>query len=488
MVKEQFRETDVAKKISHICFGMKSAEQMRQQAHIQVVSKNLYSQDTKHTPLAYGVLDHRMGTSEKDRPCLTCGKNLADCLGHYGYLDLELPCFHVGYFKATIGILQMICKTCSRIMLTKEEKLQFMDYLKRPNLAYLQKRGLKKKISDKCRKRTVCLNCSAFNGPVKKCGLLKIIHEKYKTTKKVVDAFVSDFLQSFDIAIEHNKLVEPLLTRAQENLNPLVVLNLFRRISEEDIPLLLMNPEAGKPADLIITRLLVPPLCIRPSVVSDLKSGTNEDDLTMKLTEIIFLNDVIKKHRMTGAKTQMIMEDWDFLQLQCALYINSELSGIPLNMAPKKWTRGFVQRLKGKQGRFRGNLSGKRVDFSGRTVISPDPNLRIDEVAVPVHVAKILTYPERVNKANLELMRKLVRNGPDVHPGANFIQNRHTQIKRFLKYGNREKIAQELRIGDLVERHLIDGDIVLFNRQPSLHKLSIMAHIVRWVFFHTENY
>ncbi|XP_071250702.1 DNA-directed RNA polymerase III subunit RPC1 isoform X1 [Salvelinus alpinus] len=479
MVKEQFRETDVAKKISHICFGMKSAEQMRQQAHIQVVSKNLYSQDTSHTPLPYGVLDHRMGTSEKDRPCETCGKNLADCLGHYGYLDLEMPCFHVGYFKAIIGILQMICKTCSHIMLTKEEKLQFMDVLKRPGLAYLQKRGMKKKISDKCRKRTMCLNCSTLNGPVKKCGLLKILHEKYKTTKKVVDTVVSDFLNSFDIAIEHNKEVEGLLNRAQENLSPLVVLNLFRRIPAEDIPLLLMNPEAGKPADLILTRLLVPPLCIRPSVISDLKSGTNEDDLTMKLTEIIFLNDVIKKHRMSGAKTQMIMEDWDFLQLQCALYINSELSGIPLNMAPKKWTRGFVQRLKGKQGRFRGNLSGKRVDFSGRTVISPDPNLRIDEVAVPVHVAKILTYPEKVNKANLEMLRKLVRSGPEDHPGANFIQQRHTQMKRFLKYGNREKMAQELRFGDVVERHMIDGDIVLFNRQPSLHKLSIMAHIAK---------
>ncbi|XP_031416675.1 DNA-directed RNA polymerase III subunit RPC1 isoform X2 [Clupea harengus] len=477
MVKEQFRETDVAKKISHICFGMKSAEQMRQQAHIQVVSKNLYSQDTSHTPLAYGVLDHRMGTSEKDRPCDTCGKNLADCLGHYGYLDLELPCFHVGYFKAIIGILQMICKTCNHIMLSKEDKLQFMDLLRRPGLVYLQKRGLKKKISDKCRKRTVCLNCNAFNGPVKKCGLLKILHEKYKTTKKVVDPIVTDFLQSFDIAIEHNKEVEALLTRAQENLNPLVVLNMFRRIPAEDVPLLLMNPESGKPADLILTRLLVPPLCIRPSVVSDLKSGTNEDDLTMKLTEIIFLNDVIKKHRMSGAKTQMIMEDWDFLQLQCALYINSELSGIPLNMAPKKWTRGFVQRLKGKQGRFRGNLSGKRVDFSGRTVISPDPNLRIDEVAVPIHVAKILTYPEKVNKANIEMLRKLVKSGPEVHPGANFIQQRHNQMKRFLRYGNREKMAQELKFGDVVERHMIDGDIVLFNRQPSLHKLSIMAHI-----------
>ncbi|XP_078201620.1 DNA-directed RNA polymerase III subunit RPC1 isoform X2 [Callithrix jacchus] len=395
MVKEQFRETDVAKKISHICFGMKSPEEMRQQAHIQVVSKNLYSQDNQHAPLLYGVLDHRMGTSEKDRPCETCGKNLADCLGHYGYIDLELPCFHVGYFRAVIGILQMICKTCCHIMLSQEEKKQFLDYLKRPSLTYLQKRGLKKKISDKCRKKNICHHCGAFNGTVKKCGLLKIIHEKYKTNKKVVDPIVSNFLQSFETAIEHNKEVEPLLGRAQENLNPLVVLNLFKRIPAEDVPLLLMNPEAGKPSDLILTRLLVPPLCIRPSVVSDLKSGTNEDDLTMKLTEIIFLNDVIKKHRISGAKTQMIMEDWDFLQLQCALYINSELSGIPLNMAPKKWTRGFVQRLKGKQGRFRGNLSGKRVDFSGRTVISPDPNLRIDEVAVPVHVAKILTFPEK---------------------------------------------------------------------------------------------
>ncbi|XP_075466474.1 DNA-directed RNA polymerase III subunit RPC1 isoform X1 [Ascaphus truei] len=478
-MKEQFRETDVAKKISHICFGVKSAEQMRQQAHIQVVSKSLYSQDNNHSPLAFGVLDHRMGTSEKDRPCLTCGKNLAECLGHYGYLDLELPCFHVGYFKAVIGILQMICKTCSTIMLSAEERKQFLDFLKRPSLPYLQKRGLKKKISDKCRKKTICLHCGAFNGSVKKCGLLKIIHEKYKSTKKVVDPVVSHFLQSFETAIEHNKEVEALLGRAQENLNPLVVLNILRRIPAEDIPLLLMNPEAGKPGDLILTRLLVPPLCIRPSVVSDLKSGTNEDDLTMKLTEIIFLNDVIKKHRITGAKTQMIMEDWDFLQLQCALYINSELSGIPMNMAPKKWTRGFVQRLKGKQGRFRGNLSGKRVDFSGRTVISPDPNLRIDEVAVPVHVSKILTFPEKVNKANIHFMRKLVQNGPEVHPGANFIQQRHTQMKRFLKYGNREKIAQELRYGDIVERHLIDGDIVLFNRQPSLHKLSIMAHIAR---------
>merc|ERR1719370_2607929 len=119
------------------------------------------------------------------------------------------------------------------------------------------------------------------------------------------------------------------------------------------------------------------------------------------MTEIIFINDAIRKHKSSGATSRMIQDAWDFLQLQCALHINSQLSGIPADRAPKKFSRGYVQRLKGKQGRFRGNLSGKRVDFSSRTVISPDPNLRIEQVGVPIHVAKVLTYPEKVNRANI---------------------------------------------------------------------------------------
>uniref|UniRef100_H2ZH13 DNA-directed RNA polymerase subunit n=1 Tax=Ciona savignyi TaxID=51511 RepID=H2ZH13_CIOSA len=445
MVKEQYRGTDVAKKISQVCFGVQTPQEMRQYSHIHCVSKNLYSQDLSHQAVEFGVLDRRMGTSQKDKNCDSCGKNLAECVGHYGYVDLELPCFHAGYFRSVMNILQMICKSCSRVI--------------------------------KC---TTCLYCGAMNGTVKKCGLLKIVHEKYKSaTKKIIRPEIEEFYQSFSLAVKHNKELDNFVHRAQEDLNPLVVLELLRNIPNRDLPLLVMNSKASRPEDLIITRIIVPPLCIRPSVVTDLKSGTNEDDLTMKLTEIIFLNDVIQKHRATGAKSQMIMEDWDFLQLQCALYINSELSGIPFNMKPQKATRGFVQRLKGKQGRFRGNLSGKRVDFSGRTVISPDPNLRIDQVGVPVHVAKVLTYPERVTKSNIALMRKIVMNGCDKHPGANFIQQRHNNMKRFLKYGNREKIANELRYGDIVERHLMDGDVCLFNRQPSLHKLSIMAHFAK---------
>ncbi|XP_047127085.1 DNA-directed RNA polymerase III subunit RPC1 isoform X1 [Hydra vulgaris] len=476
MVKEQYREAAVGKTIGSISFGLFSADQIQQLSTVQCVTKTLYSQDAARTPVPYGVLDKKLGISGKDKVCDTCGKTLVDCVGHYGYIDLELPVFHIGYFRSTIVILQQICKNCSRILLNEEDRTTYIKALRRPGLTSLQRKTLHKKIIMKCKKVTTCFYCNDRNGNVKKLGMMKILHEKYKTTRKVDDGIITDFKNSFNEAIVYNKELDGITSKMNLVLNPLKVFHIFQNITDEDCYLLGMVPASGRPEDLIITRVPVPPACIRPSVISELQAGSNEDDLTMKLTEMIFLNDVIRKHRSTGAKVQIIMEDWDFLQLQCALYINGEMSGIPMNMQPKKATRGFVQRLNGKQGRFRGNLSGKRVDFSGRTVISPDPNLRIDQVAVPIHVAKVLTFPEPVNKFNIKLMKELVKNGADIHPGANFVISKNTGIKRYLKYGNRALVANELRYGDIVERHLMDNDVVLFNRQPSLHRLSIMAH------------
>jgi len=245
----------------------------------------------------------------------------------------------------------------------------------------------------------------------------------------------------------------------------------------QDCELLGLRPEFGRPEQYIWQYICVPPVCIRPSVQQE--GATNEDDLSIKLTEIIFANSLLKAGLKKGGKgttTSQLIEQWDFLQLSVALYINSELPGANLPPGTKP-IRGFCQRLKGKQGRFRGNLSGKRVDFSGRTVISPDPNLKIDEVAVPERVAKILTYPERVFSHNLEAMKKTILNGCDIHPGANFVIDSETGFKRMLKFaGSMKMAAMNLKVGDVVERHLRDGDIVLFNRQPSLHKLSIMSH------------
>jgi DNA-directed RNA polymerase III subunit RPC1 len=188
---------------------------------------------------------------------------------------------------------------------------------------------------------------------------------------------------------------------------------------------------------------------------------------------------MIRSALQKGSPVQTIMEQWEYLQTQIAMYVNSDVPGLQQPGFGKS-TRGFCQRLKGKQGRFRGNLSGKRVDFSGRTVISPDPNLGVDQVAVPILVAKNLTYPERVNRHNLEKLKQCIKNGVDVWPGAQCIlKSDEGGYKVNLRFGDRDLAAKQLRYGDIVERHLEDGDIVLFNRQPSLHKLSIMSHLVK---------
>ncbi|KPI92105.1 DNA-directed RNA polymerase III subunit RPC1 [Papilio xuthus] len=465
MPKEQYRETYVGRKISHVTFNVDSASNIQQAAHIQVITKNLYAQDGQRVPAVYGVLDRRMGTNQKHADCETCGLGLAECVGHYGYIELALPVFH----------------DCAKVMLQEKLKKSFRRKFNNPELSYLHKKTLRSTVLKKAKTCNKCPYCESLNGIVKKSptGILKIIHDKYRN-KKPTDPIVLNVLKDFHEAKELNKEVAAMINSGLIiELTPLEVLNLFRRIPDEDIPLLGMNVKACRPEDLILTRLPVPPLCIRPSVISDIKAGTNEDDLTMKQSEILLINDVIGRHIASGGKSELLQEDWDYLQLHVALYINSEMSGIPMSMQPKKPGRGLVQRLKGKQGRFRGNLSGKRVDFSSRTVISPDPNLQIQEVGVPVHVAKVLTYPERVFPANIQWLRQLVCNGPDIHPGANYVQQRGLRHKKYLKYGNREKIAHELKCGDIVERHLVDGDVVLFNRQPSLHKLSIMCHRAR---------
>jgi len=431
----------------------------------------------KRNPMPNGVLDTRLGISDKNTPCGTCGFKLADCAGHFGYVKLELPVFHHGYFKPILTILQVICKTCSRVMLVDADRQVFLKRLRNPRIEVIARRAICKKIIDKCKRCVVCHYCGGINGVVKKIGAMRIIHDRFRGGGAKREDAHKEHLAMFEEAGKVNKDMRQFVPRAMDDLNPLRTLQLFSAIPSEDVELLDMDGDVGRPERLILTHVLVPPVCIRPSVVIDATLGSNEDDITMKLTEIIHINNILKTALEKGAAIPIVMEDWDFLQLQCAMLINGD-SMPPAGGERQKAVRGFCQRLKGKTGRFRGNLSGKRVDFSGRTVISPDPNLRIDEVGVPLHIAKVMTYPERVNANNIREMRKRVLNGPEVHPGANFVEFPDGG-KRMLRYGDRRKIANDLKIGDIVERHLRDGDVVLFNRQPSLHKLSIMCHRAR---------
>ncbi|CAE7102077.1 unnamed protein product, partial [Rhizoctonia solani] len=486
------------KKIKHIQFGLLSAQDVVKISEFEVTHRDLYTAGDR-LPVRNGPLDRRLGTVDKQASCETCGHQTALCVGHYAYIKLVLPVFHIGYFKHIIGILQAICKSCARVSLDESDRRTFLKRFRRPNLENLARMALIKQVNAACRKVIYCTYCGSTNGTVKKAGLLRIVHEKFRAKKTGEEK--EAWKRTFATAIEHQKEVATFLNKAHDDLNPLKVLDLFKRISAEDCELLGLNPVHGRPEQYLWQYISVPPVCIRPSVQQDgaRSHASNEDDITVKLSEIVYTNAIIKRGLSVGVPTSGLMVGGAMgfsSSLDCNVHQqrNSRYSPsdgkltIPRPSQPTRLTndyqgmkpmRGFCQRLKGKQGRFRGNLSGKRVDFSGRTVISPDPNLAIDEVAVPVRVAKVLTYPCRVTAHNLAQMKHAVINGADVHPGANYVQTAESGFRKYLKVLKpklRTKLSEELKIGDLVDRHIVDGDIVLFNRQPSLHKLSIMCH------------
>jgi DNA-directed RNA polymerase subunit A' len=275
------------------------------------------------------------------------------------------------------------------------------------------------------------------------------------------------------------KFSEQIPESGSEPLTPSMIREKLGRISDEDLELLGFNPKTARPEWMVLQVLPVPPVYVRPSIT--LESGIrSEDDLTHKLVDIIRINQRLKENMDAGAPTLIIQDLSELLQYHVTTYFNNEASGIP----PARHRSGralktLSQRLKGKEGRFRSNLSGKRVDFSARTVVSPDPNLDINEVGVPLEIAMRLSVPEKVTEWNFEEMKQFVKNGPERYPGALYIIRPDGKRIRLEFVIDREKIAEAVEKGFIVERHLKNGDICIFNRQPSLHRMSIMAHFAR---------
>lgn len=466
--KQPYIEDVGPRKIESIQFSMMSDSEIMKAAEVQVYKGQYYS--SNRVPIEGGLLDPRMGPANKSCTCATCHGGFSNCPGHYGYLTLALPVYNVGYLSTILDILKCICKYCSRLLL--EEKL-CKDYLKKmrnPKMEALRKTDLMKSIVKKCStmasKAVKCPRCGYINGMVKKAvAVLGIIHDRSKVTES---------LQEFASAITHTKESKAAVNVATYILNPVNVLFLFKRMTDTDCEVLYLSE---RPEKLIITNIAVPPIAIRPSVIMD-GSQSNENDITERLKRIIQTNASLQQELVEANSAFKSLAGWETLQVEVAQYINSDVRGVPFSMQVARPLSGFVQRLKGKQGRFRGNLSGKRVEYTGRTVISPDPNLKITEVAIPIRMARILTYPERVSDHNIEKLRQCIQNGPDKYPGARMI--RYPDGTARVLYGKfRNQLAVELKSGCIVDRHLEDGDVVLFNRQPSLHRMSIMCHRAR---------
>ncbi len=437
----------ITKRISSIKFSLLSPDEIRKMSSTKIITADTYDDDG--FPIDMGLMDPHLGVIEPGLRCKTCGRKADECPGHFGHIDLAMPVIHVGYVKDIKKLLQSTCRTCGKLLLTRE---QAEDYTKQ--MSSLEELGgdtievglITKETAKDAASRTVCPHCGAVQ--------LKITLDKPTTFRE-----------------EGHKLT------------PKEVRERLERIPDEDLPPLGMDPKSARPEWMILTSLPVPPVAVRPSIT--LESGDrSEDDITHKLVDVLRINQRLRENRDAGAP-QLIVEDlWELLQYHITTYFDNQTSGIP----PARHRSGrplktLAQRLKGKEGRFRSNLSGKRVNFSARTVISPDPHLSINEVGIPDEAARELTIPVHVTETNMEIAKALVKMGPlptvvPYKPGVNYvIRNDGRRIKVTDK--NAESIAEVLETGFVVERHLMDGDIVLFNRQPSLHRMSMMAHTIR---------
>ena len=418
-------------------------------------------------PRRSGLVDPRLGISERHLDCATCGQNSIDCPGHFGHMKLEEPVYNIIYLPYVKKILSCVDLRTSRLLIDKTNKDLMSRIMKKEGK---HRFNLVKKESQKI---------TTVNSKTKQ-PVPKIKDDRSKTgTVSLVAEITLD-----NVETENGETKKKI----REIITPKIAYDILKNMTDEDIKILGMNPEYHKPSDLIMTYFPFPPVIIRPSVRQNiLASNTYENILTHKLSDIVKANERIRKQkdkdRIKGEKSKWINENRELLQYQVATFQDNGSNSLPPSeiKAGGKTTKSVTERLKSKTGRLRGNLMGKRVDYSGRTVITGDPNLRQDELRIPVKIAKNLTIGEVVIPENIDYLQKLVDNGRSNWPGANFVHPRKFRNKKKvsridLRYRNR---PYKLQLGDIVDRHLQNGDPILFNRQPSLHKQSMMCHKAR---------
>ena len=456
----------IIKKIDRINFGLMSPEQIREMSVVKIERPDTYDEDGY--PIESGLMDSRLGVIDPSLKCRTCGEKGGECQGHFGMIELARPVIHVGFGDDIHKILRSTCSECGRVLLDDNEIEEYTEKMEELQEAGESVEELVKEVYKICKdKKTkeVCPHCGAEQEDIKIVKPIDIIE-----VRKQYD-------ENGELMTEEDgtPLTEDYDLTASE------VREKLQRIPDEDAYVLGVNPEVARPEWMVLTVLPVPPVTVRPSITLD-TGERSEDDLTHKLVDILRINQRLIENMDAGAP-QLIVEDlWKLLQYHVTTYFDNEASGVP----PARHRSGrplktLAQRLKGKEGRFRSNLSGKRVNFSARTVISPDPNISINEVGVPEMIAKEVTVPTYVNEWNIEELKEAILNGPNVHPGANYVKKtiNGKEMKVRVLDDNRELVVENLEYGDVVMRHLKDGDIVLFNRQPSLHRMSMMAHEVR---------
>jgi len=429
---------------------MLSPEEIRKGSVTEITSRDTY---VGNKPVIGGLFCPYMGVSEPGMLCPTDGLDYMTTPGYFGHIELAAPVFYYQHLATVHKILRCVCIKCSRLLISKEAHKQALKMLPDERWSYVF--GVASKVK----------RCGDDNEDGCGCLMPKKIRKENLAT--LIAEWESDGIKG--VSEEDAKKMNMMLT-------PEIVLKIFRRISDDDVSFMGFSPTFSRPDWMICQVLAVPPPAVRPSIKMD-GQQRSEDDLTHIIVNIVKANKTLQEKIRDGAQANIIADWHTVLQYYCATLVDNNIPGAaPVAQRSGRPLKSIKERLNGKGGRVRGNLMGKRVDFSARSVITPDPNLSIRELGVPLKIAKNITKPVVVNDMNRRFLTKLVRNGPEEYPGAKILERKGGE-NISLRYADRDNIV--LYNGDIVHRHIMDGDGVLFNRQPTLHRMSMMCHIAR---------
>lgn len=455
-------------------FGVLTDNEKRLRSVCKVTTHEMYEGGR---PKQGGVFDARMGVLDNRSLCPTDELGYIESPGWFGHIELAMPVLSFSYMKWIVKTLRCVCPICSNLRFDMAdpatlERMQGLEGMARMTKAV--KLSERRKVCDRCGNRLPRI--------VKKDRMLihciQLIYRMDKTDRTV-------------------------------QIPPERVREIFEGITDEDCRSIGFKPEVTRPESFVMSVLSVPPPSMRPPVRKNSQQPQN-DDLTYKIGDIIKANRALAEYieRIRNRHAEEGEPDADAaaaeanaldcyrrgLQYNIAVMSDNTIQGLPQAQQrsgrPLKCIKG---RIKSKEGRVRGNLNGKRVNHSARSVITPDPNLSINELGVPRIIACKMTFPVVVTAFNASIIRDIVRNGAATYPGCNRVELMREGRKRVFAMDigsmtrpeRRAQVADDLRVGDIVHRHLLDGDTVLFNRQPSLHRMSMMAHRVRVLPFET---
>ncbi len=436
-------------KIIGIQFSILSPEEIRKGSVAEITSRDTY---VNNKPIIGGLFDPRMGVLEPGLICPTDGLDYMQTPGYFGHIELARPVFYIQYLSTVLKVFRCVCFKCSKLLISKEKYKQAL------------------KMNNEARWKYVF----SIASKIKRCG---------EDSEDGCGCLQPTRIRKTDLATIYAEWVQKETAGSEgQNQNIIIkitaemALKIFKRISDEDVSFMGFSPVWSRPDWMVCQVMAVPPPAVRPSVKHDAQQRS-EDDLSHILVNIIKTNKTLQEKMQNNAAANII-DDWTtVLQYYIATQIDNKIPGIAsVAQRSGRPLKSIKDRLNGKGGRMRGNLMAKRVDFSARSVITADPNISLRELGIPLKIAKNITKPVVVNDVNRAFLMKLIRNGPDVYPGAKILERKNGDSIT-LRYVDRNSIV--LENGDVVHRHMMDGDAILFNRQPTLHRMSMMSHIAR---------